>query len=303
MDVGLGQSGTVAPPVMRLSREGVDDGWPDPDEFDWGVETASTPEPARRPAAEQLPEPATEPPPSAQSPTGAAEAAPETAGEAAPETDETAAQTTAEAAPDHALQSEPTTAAAGAQPKASRQPGDGIFPALDGFVTAYRVPTVIVVLAIALVVSLLVPSSYSLRSTVVALHLVALVVSFGAVLLLDWHGILWLAGQRRLGESVRLAAAAEPLIWAGLLGLVLTGALLRPDLSSPLVVTKLILAAAVVWNTAGLSGVRRRLAALPAGTPPGQLPQRERRLLLTNLIVSQLAWWGAVVLGFVTYSS
>lgn len=279
VQIGLARARAVVSPVMRLPRERADDEWPDPDALDWGVEAASRTEPA--------PEPASEP---AGAPAGAVESGlvPEPAVAQAPDSH-------AESAPD----AEPL----GGPGEVFRSAEDSIFPALDQLLSAYRLVAVIVTLLVALVVSVLVPSHYPLRSTVAALHVLGLVVSFGAVLLLDWHGILWLAGLRRLGESVRLSAAGEPLIWAALLWLVLTGALLRPDLSSPLVLTKLVLAAAVVWHTAGLSRVRLRLAALPDDIRPGQLSQRDSRLLMTSLIVSQLGWWGATVIGFMSYAS
>ena len=75
----------------------------------------------------------------------------------------------------------------------------------------------------------------------------------------------------------RLAAAAGPLIWTGLFGLIATGALLKPDLSSPLTVTKLLLVLLVAWNGAAMSVLRRRLAALPHHLKPGEMPRRDWR--------------------------
>ena len=42
--------------------------------------------------------------------------------------------------------------------------------------------------------SRVVPDDYALRPVALALHVLSLVVSFGAVLVIDWHGLLWLAG-------------------------------------------------------------------------------------------------------------
>ena len=41
-------------------------------------------------------------------------------------------------------------------------------------------------------------------------------ISLGAVLLVDWYGLVWMAGLRTLSECLRLAQAAHPLIWLGL---------------------------------------------------------------------------------------
>lgn len=181
-------------------------------------------------------------------------------------------------------------------------PGDDIFPSLSRLVPAYRFPIILVALLTAVAVSRVVPPDYVLRPAVVALHVLALVVSFGAVLVIDWHGLLWLAGRRGLSESTRLAAGAGPLIWGGLAGLIVSGALLHPNLSSPLTVTKLVLVLAVAWNGAAMSALRRRMARLPAYAKPRDLPRRDWRIMMAATTVSQLGWWGAILIGFVNSS-
>jgi hypothetical protein len=152
-------------------------------------------------------------------------------------------------------------------------------------------------------VSRLVPPDYALRPAVLALHVLSLVVSFGAVLVIDWHGLLWLVGRRGLTESTRLAAGAGPLIWFGLSGLIVSGALLHPDLSSPSTVTKLVLVLAVAWNGAAMSELRRRLAQLPPYVTPGGLPRRDWRLMMGATVLSQTGWWGAILIGFANVST
>ena len=182
-------------------------------------------------------------------------------------------------------------------------PGDDIFPATARLLPAYRFPIVLVGLVAAVLLSQLVPEDYPLRPVAVALHVLSLVVSFGAVLVVDWHGALWLAGRRGLTESARLAAAAGPLIWGGLAGLIVSGALLHPNLSSPLTVTKLVLVLLVAWNGAAMSALRRRLAQLPSYVTPRDLPRRDWRLMMTATAISQAGWWGAILIGFVNAST
>ena len=182
-------------------------------------------------------------------------------------------------------------------------PGDDIFPALSKLLPIYRFPILLVALLAAVAVSQVVPADYALRPAVVSLHVLSLVVSFGAVLVIDWHGLLWLAGRRGLTESTRLAAGAGPLIWGGLAGLIASGALLHPNLGSPLTVTKLVLVLAVAWNGAAMSALRRRMAQLPAYVTPVDLPRRDWRLMMTATVVSQVGWWGAILIGFVNSSS
>ena len=182
-------------------------------------------------------------------------------------------------------------------------PGDDIFPRLSTLLPAYRFPIILLGLLAALIVSTLVPHDYALRPVALSLHVLSLVVSFGAVLVIDWHGLLWLAGRRGLTESTRLAAGAGPLIWGGLAGLMATGAFLHPDLSSPLTVTKLGLVLAVAWNGAAMSALRRRMAQLPAYVKPADLPRRDWRLMMTATVISQVGWWGAILIGFVNSST
>ncbi|TQM54577.1 transposase [Humibacillus xanthopallidus] len=181
-------------------------------------------------------------------------------------------------------------------------PGDDIFPALSSLLPAYRFPIILTGLVAALWVSTIVPATYELRPVAQSLHVLSLVVAFGAVLVIDWHGLLWLAGRRGLTESTRLAAGAGPLIWGGLAGLIATGALLHPNLHSPLTVTKLVLVLAVAWNGAAMSALRRRMAQLPAYVKPVDLPRRDWRLMMTATVISQVGWWGAIIIGFVNSS-
>ncbi|GAA2158689.1 hypothetical protein GCM10009826_23200 [Humibacillus xanthopallidus] len=181
-------------------------------------------------------------------------------------------------------------------------PGDDIFPSMSALLPAYRFPIILAGLVAALWVSTIVPATYELRPVAQSLHVLSLVVAFGAVLVIDWHGLLWLAGRRGLTESTRLAAGAGPLIWGGLAGLIVTGALLHPNLHSPLTVTKLVLVLAVAWNGAAMSALRRRMAQLPAYVKPADLPRRDWRLMMTATVISQLGWWGAIIIGFVNSS-
>lgn len=145
------------------------------------------------------------------------------------------------------------------------------------------------------------PPSVIVAATVV--HVLSLVLAFGAVLVVDWHGLLWLLGRRGLHESTRLAAAAGPLIWAGLAGLLASGALLNPDLSSAKTWTKLILVLTVALNGALTSTTARLLQDLPRSVVPASLPRHLQAKVFTATTVSQIGWWGAITIGFITTAS
>jgi hypothetical protein len=138
------------------------------------------------------------------------------------------------------------------------------------------------------------------RGGAVIVHVLSLVIAFGAVVVIDWHGLLWLTGTRGLRELTRLAAAAGPLIWMGLAGLLASGAFLEPDMSSPTTWTKLTLVLAVGLNGALTSTINRSLSDLPRATGLSVLPPGLRARLVTATVVSQLGWWGAIIIGFST---
>ena len=132
------------------------------------------------------------------------------------------------------------------------------------------------------------------RTAALFCHLTCLVVSFGAVLTVDWFSLRWLLRRERLVTVLATARGAHPLIWSGLAGLLVSGAALGPDTSSTLVRIKLLAVLAVGINGLFLGRVSDRLAA--GGDGP---------LAWTGLVpaaaaatVSQLGWWTATLIGF-----
>lgn len=134
-----------------------------------------------------------------------------------------------------------------------------------------------------------------LRTGALFVHLIALIISFGAVLAVDWFALLWLLRRQSLVDLTKVSAAAHLPIWLGLLGLVLSGALLRPDLSQPLTWLKLVLVLLVTLNGLRAYAIGEQLARFSAGTVPYWLLKRA----VGATAVSQLGWWGATVIGFV----
>lgn len=134
----------------------------------------------------------------------------------------------------------------------------------------------------------------TLRLGALFVHLAALVVGFGAVLAVDWFALLWLLGRRSLAELTNVAAAVHLPIWLGLVGLVLSGALCRPDISETLTRIKLGLVLLVTLNGLYTYTLSARLARIGGSPVPP-------RLLLNAVIaatLSQLGWWGATLIGF-----
>ncbi|WP_258804216.1 hypothetical protein [Pseudarthrobacter sp. NS4] len=132
-----------------------------------------------------------------------------------------------------------------------------------------------------------------------AVHILALVLSFGTILVVDWLGLLWLLGKVRMHESGRLEAAAKPLIWGGLALLLASGALIDPDLTSPVTAVKLCAVLILMLNGLSIAPAMHQLLALPSQTRFSDLGRKLRLRLMTALSVSQACWWTAVLIGLI----
>lgn len=132
-----------------------------------------------------------------------------------------------------------------------------------------------------------------------AIHIIALVLSFGTILVVDWLGLLWLLGKVQMHESGKLEAAAKPLIWGGLALLLVSGSLIDPDLANPVTVVKLGCVLVLMLNGLSIAPAMHQLLALPACTRFGELGRRLRLRLLVALSISQACWWTAVLIGLI----
>jgi hypothetical protein len=145
--------------------------------------------------------------------------------------------------------------------------------------------------------------SWALHRGALFLHLGALVAGFGAVLIVDLHGVLWLIGRRRLGELVQMSTALQPLIWGGLLVLVVSGMFLEPNLRLPRTDIKLVLVLVATLNGLWAHGLSHRLKAHPADASAGAVDQGLLLKVMAAGAISQAAWWGATVIGFLATTS
>lgn len=140
----------------------------------------------------------------------------------------------------------------------------------------------------------------TLQSAARFFHLAALIVGLGAVLAVDWFGILWLLGRRRLSDITGTACALQIPIWLGMAGLVVTGLFLRPDLGSPLTLVKLGLVLTVTVNGLYAHWLGQRLERYGDDVPMPRHLMVQSGLAAT---VSQTSWWGATLIGFLNSQS
>ncbi|WP_424888238.1 hypothetical protein [Streptomyces sp. XH2] len=136
----------------------------------------------------------------------------------------------------------------------------------------------------------------SLHTAALFVHLATLALGFGAVLVADYYGMLWLTGRMSLMDTLDSAGRLHTPIWAGLAGLVGSGVLLHPDTSSTPTRIKLVMVLALSLNGLQAGLLNRRMAA--ARRPGGQPPRRFLAWGAGTALVSQACWWGAVIIGF-----
>ncbi len=145
------------------------------------------------------------------------------------------------------------------------------------------------------------------RDMALFVHLASLVLGFGSVLAIDWFGMRLMIGKTSMPDMLAITAALTPPIWLGLAGLVGSGVVLRPDLSSPLTVLKLTLVTIVAVNGIHARALHRAFVRLPQVPPSSRRRHRrrrfsyDRRLMIRGMVsgaLSQACWWSATLIGF-----
>ena len=145
--------------------------------------------------------------------------------------------------------------------------------------------------------------SWPLRRGALFLHLAGLVAGFGAVLVADVHGVLWLIGQRRLADLLKITSALQPLILGGMIALVASGLLLHPNVGLPRTKIKLVLVLMAAINGMWAHHLTKQLEAQPLGAAAAHVDQRLLLKVMGSAAISQGAWWGATLIGFLATTS
>ncbi|MGY1826415.1 hypothetical protein [Blastococcus sp. SYSU DS0541] len=128
-------------------------------------------------------------------------------------------------------------------------------------------------------------------------HLGGLVLGFGSVLVTDLYGLLWLRDRVRFPQVVRVSGVTETFVWAGWGVMVVTGIpllLLKGEVDNLLVV-KLFFVALIGLNGILLHRLHDRIRGYEQGR---DVPAAVLFRLSFALLVSQVAWWGALLIGF-----
>lgn len=128
-------------------------------------------------------------------------------------------------------------------------------------------------------------------------HLAALILGFGSVLVTDLYGLLWLRDRVRFTQVVKVSGVTEWFIWAGWILMVLAGIpliLLKGEIDN-LMILKLFFVIVIGVNGVPLHHLQKKLRGVEDGD---EVSRRFMFRLMLSLFVSQVAWWSAVLIGF-----
>ena len=139
--------------------------------------------------------------------------------------------------------------------------------------------------------------------TALVFHLAGMVVALSGVLAVDVRGFLWMAGVRPIYAALRMESFVTPLIWGGLLVLMVSGIFLEPRLYALPTMAKLTAVLGWILNGIWLVPFKERLRAMGRDAPFLAFTPWFRQQLLLRFSASQLCWWTAVIVGFVSAAS
>lgn len=133
------------------------------------------------------------------------------------------------------------------------------------------------------------------------IHLMSMAIGFGAVIMIDAFGLLWLFGRRTLAELVDLDTVAHTVIAVAVGGLLASGVALQPDLATPLARFKMLLVLGLMLNGLAAQRMLQRFRRnLPPATRGDSIPWRAFQRGVAAAMISQATWWGAIAIGFLT---
>jgi hypothetical protein len=128
-------------------------------------------------------------------------------------------------------------------------------------------------------------------------HLSCLILGFGSVMVTDLYGLLWTRNRIRFAQVVRVSGVTQQFIWIGWAGMVVSGIpliILKAEIDQ-LMIMKFFFVVLVGVNGIPLHYLQKRMQSFKeSDTAPGIFMFR----LGLSIFVSQIGWWGAVVIGF-----
>jgi len=129
------------------------------------------------------------------------------------------------------------------------------------------------------------------------IHLVSLVMGFGAVMVIDTFGLLWLLKKVKLSFVQQVANTTQPLIWIGWALLVLTGIplIVMKGGVSGLSIIKIFAVLLLGVNGVYLHIIKKSMDKINDNSV---MPSLAKFRITLASFISQAGWWTAIVIGF-----
>ncbi|MGI8543095.1 MAG: hypothetical protein ACR2MD_06390 [Aridibacter sp.] len=129
------------------------------------------------------------------------------------------------------------------------------------------------------------------------IHLCGLILGFGSVIVTDLYGSLWVLNRVRFPQVVRVSGVTEKFIWAGWGLMVLAGIplVLLKGVVDNLMIIKLFFVILIGINGIPLHLLHKKVKGYKEGD---DIPTLVMFRLMLLLLVSQLGWWSAMLIGF-----
>ncbi|REJ04035.1 hypothetical protein DY023_17140 [Microbacterium bovistercoris] len=133
-------------------------------------------------------------------------------------------------------------------------------------------------------------------------HLASVIAGLGATVMLDVKALRWVTGAQQLSDLWLFERSVTPLAWAGITGLLFTGAFLQPSLDEPITALKMVAVFVAAMNGVALGRLTDTLRRMPPDTRFAAAPTRLKLWCLSSAATSQIAWWTAVIIGMLNTS-
>jgi len=135
------------------------------------------------------------------------------------------------------------------------------------------------------------------------LMMAGFIIGLGAVTVIDIHGFLARKSPYWTEATTRAHKVTKPMIWVGMMLAIVGGLILyRNQALSGIPLIHTVIAGALVLNGSFLSFVISPLILRKEreGKSGELLPQSWQRKIMVSLVISDIGWWGSLVL-FVLY--
>lgn len=127
-------------------------------------------------------------------------------------------------------------------------------------------------------------------------HVVSVIVGFGAVIFIDAVGFLWMRGRVPARRLLNVAEVTQKVIWISWVGLVISGSamLYLKGFVDSLTVIKIFLVAMIGINGLALHFIKKSLHGI---VRYDAIPPVHKYHIVLFSVISQVGWWGAIVIG------